>query len=244
MRAGKPSGILWEMPGKIPSAFEDLLRAKGLSLQAASQLAGSDDLLRDLYRRRKARTLRTDTLARLATGLDLPMDELARVMGLAAAPPPRIVRAPEGWELPVRYAVQAGSWLEEDESAQALPPGPAIAADPRYRAQQWLEEVRGDSVDRIAPEGSVVQVADWVDLGLEPQTGQIVVVRRTRAQGALRERSLKVVKRTGRRIELWPNSTNPRWSEPLVLVDDGANADDVTVELAGLVIWVHRPLTR
>jgi hypothetical protein len=229
------------MTGRLPVAFDELLRAKGLTLNSASLLAGSEDLLRDLYRRRKARTLRTDSLARLAAGLEVPMDELARIMGLADAPPP--LHAPLGRDaiLPVRHKVRAGSWLEEDDTAQDHANGPAVAPDARFPVDQWLEEVEGDSVDELAPEGSFVQVAAWEGLGLTPTTGQIVVVQRTRDQGALRERSIKVVRRQGRRIELWPKSTNPRWNQPLVLVEDPSRADETTVALAGLVIWVHRP---
>jgi hypothetical protein len=231
------------MTGRIPLAFEELLRAKGLSLNAASQLAGSEDLLRDLYRRRKARTLRTDSLARLAAGLEVPMDELARIMALADAPPPLLPKLGPEATLPVRHKVRAGSWLEEDDTGQEPVTGPAVAPDPRYPVDQWLEEVEGDSVDELAPEGSFVQVAAWEGLALTPATGQIVVVQRTRDQGALRERSIKVVRRQGRRIELWPKSTNPRWNQPLVLVDDPTRAEETTVSLAGLVIWVHRPFT-
>ena len=238
LRAGLSSGTVVDMDSRAPPAFVQLMQAKGYpALEALSKEIGDPGLLAKLFAR-KERSMRTNKLGLLAGLLETPMDDLARLMGLAhAQDSPVMIRS----GLPVSYAAQAGYFVEEDETRDAeavtmMPWGP----DPRYRARQWLEEVRGDSVDRIAPDGSIVQVADWLDLGFDqPRTGQVVIVRRTRAQGALRERSIKVAHRVGDTIELRPDSSNPRWQSPLLLSEGD---DEVTVEIAGLVIWVHRPL--
>lgn len=246
------------MAQRIPPQFEALLKSKGLTLNAASKLAGGEDLLRDLFRRKKARTLGSDKLARLAQALDITMDDLASVMELADAPGERSefqvidggkvhylsdaageAAIPGRKPLHVEHRVQAGMWVEEDDFTQDRLSGPAVYADPNHPRPQWLELVSGDSVDQIAPEGSYVHVVDWAAIDREPREGELVIVKRTRLEGLLAERSVKQVRRTKGQIELWPASNNPRWNAPLIL--DGAE-DGVTVQIAGLVIWVHRPL--
>lgn len=107
---------------------------------------------------------------------------------------------------------------------------------PRYRDfQQWLEEVIGDSMDKLILPGRLVHVVDAIDLGYSPADGDIVVVERRRA--GLRERTLKQVEVTGRRVLLWPRSNNPKWQEPidvsLVLREP---SDDIEVQIVGLVV--------
>lgn len=222
-------------------------------------MAGGDDLLRDLFRRKKARSLGTGKLGRLAMALDVRMDELARIMELTDAPdsgdiqyqiidgaiilPLRDAGAapdiPSRTPLLLEHRVQAGMWVEEDDFTQDRLSGPAVYADPNHPRPQWLELVSGDSIDRIAPEGSYVHVVDWRAIDREPRDGELVIVKRTRLEGLLAERSVKQVRKVKGRVELWPASNNPKWSQPLIL--NGAE-DGVTIQIAGLVIWVHRPL--
>ncbi len=229
------------MSNALARNIQDVLREKNITPYAAAKGAGlGGSYVRDILRG-NSKSPKTEQLMALAAFLEVPLERLT-----SGAPelrvPARLSARGRADRLPVRHVVQAGAWIEEDDQPQAPRLGPPIISDPAWAAEQWLEEVRGDSMDRIAPEGAVVQVADWADLGIEPRHGQVVVVQRVRAQGALRERSIKVVRISGDRIELWPDSTNPRWQTPLVLALDGADEDDIEVMLAGLVIWVHRPM--
>lgn len=233
---------LRDVKSPLARNIEEVLREKGIKPRTASVGAGlGPSFVRDIFNER-AIAPGIDNLQALADYLEVPLVRLTAGTGgrprIAASSRP----AASVDRLPIRHVVQAGNWIEEDEAVQAPRFGPVLVQDPKYRASQWLEEVRGDSMDQIAPEGSLVQVADWADLGLEPKSGQIVVVQRTRLGGALRERSLKVVHRIGDEIELRPKSSNPRWRAPLVLVNDGEDIDDISVGIAGLVIWVHRPI--
>jgi SOS-response transcriptional repressor LexA len=141
--------------------------------------------------------------------------------------------------LPVRHKVQAGHWIEVDLSEQDFPSPPRAARpDPQFASwPQWLELVVGDSVDREIPPGHFAHVVDSIEMGYAPHDGDFVVVERRRAQGRLRERSIKQVAIKGGRVELWPRSHNPEWNKPLILSHP---EEGVEVEIVGLVIGAYR----
>lgn len=236
---------------QYPKAFLEMLTEAGFtSPHAAAVAAGNPDMLRDLARA-KSRVLRTDSLHALATVLNRSMEDVSTALGIAeqfqqgSYATSTTVRAPvrQGPVLPVRYVVQAGAWLEVDEAAQERIASPPVAADPGYpRDVQWLELVRGDSVDLFYPEGVFVHVVDAVAIGYAPRHEDFVVVERKRQQGGLTERSLKQIAKKSRKIELWPRSRNPKWKGPLELRSD--NEDDTTVEIAALVLGGYLPARR
>lgn len=160
-----------------------------------------------------------------AAGLDLPQ-------GLAVAPAgPASVD-----DLPMIGPIQAGKWAEIDETVQDEPVFFSVVADRRYpHARQWLREVRGDSMNArgIMP-GHLAHIVDITDAGVNLNTGMIVEVTRLRDGGALREITLKEVEVGPEGMKLWPRSTNPRWSEAVVL-DDGASGD-IEVHVTGLLL--------
>lgn len=230
---------------QYPKAFLDMLAAAGFSSpHAAAVAAGRPDMLRDLARG-KSRVLRTDSLQALASALGRSMEEVADALELPQQPRNTEMRWTPIWpgaELPVRYAVQAGAWLEVDEAAQARIPSPPVTADPRFpRDAQWLELVRGDSADLFFPEGSFVHVVDAITIGYAPRHEDFVVVERKREQGGLIERSLKQIALVRRKVELWPRSRNPKWKAPLDLF---AESEDDTIEIAALVLGGYLPARR
>lgn len=139
-------------------------------------------------------------------------------------------------ELPVIGPVQAGAWLEVDDTGQDEPPTMAVALDPRYpHARQWLREVKGDSMNaRGIQPGDFAHLVDFGGAGVELRSGQVVEVTRIRAGGALREVTLKEVEITPDAILLWPRSSNPKWTEPVRL--DNGDGEDVEVQVTGLLI--------
>jgi SOS-response transcriptional repressor LexA len=137
--------------------------------------------------------------------------------------------------LAVRYRVEAGPWREVEDMAMAYGEHD-VPVPPRFAGfAQWLEEVVGDSMDRLIQPGRLVHVIDAIDMGYTPADGDIVVVERERA--GLRERTLKQVEITGRRVLLWPRSSNPRWQQALD-VSSGLREDpsEIIVQVVGLVI--------
>lgn len=141
----------------------------------------------------------------------------------------------------VRDRVQAGAWLLADDSDQSEPVRMPAIPDPRYpHADQWLAHVAGDSVNKLNIfDGDLVQVVDAIAIGYHPRSGDVVEVERLRADGAERELTIKQIEIGADGIQLWPRSTNPRWTEPLGLTD-GANDANVEVHIRGLVIGMMR----
>lgn len=160
-----------------------------------------------------------------AAGLDLPQ-------GLAVAP----MAAPSTDELPLIGPIQAGKWAEIDETNQDEPLLLSVIADRRYpHARQWIRQVRGDSMNaRGVMPGHYAHIVDITDAGVNLNSGMIVEVTRSRDGGALREITLKEVEIGPDGMRLWPRSTNPRWSDPVVL--DGGHNGDIEVQITGLLL--------
>lgn len=230
-------------------AFLEMLGHAGFATPyAAAKAAGAPDMLRDVARG-KSRTVRSDSLAALAAVLGRSVEEVSDALGLRSREPqanremPTRLPVRSAPLLPVRYEVKAGAWIERDELAQAPMKGPPVSADPAYPADaQWLELVRGDSMDLFYPEGSWVHVIDAIAIGYQARDEDFVTIERKRQQGGLIERSLKQVALKRGKVELWPRSRNPRWNGPLPL---GAPRDDEDeVRIAALVIGGYLPARR
>jgi hypothetical protein len=142
--------------------------------------------------------------------------------------------------LEVRYRAQAGNWAEvEDLSSVSVDPG-AVSPHPAFAQwPQWLELVEGDSADRKIKPGAFAHVVDAIEMGYAARHGDWVIVERRRDNGRYRERSIKQVEIVAGRVELWPRSTNPRWSSPLVLGDGAEGDETVEVEIVGYVIGAY-----
>lgn len=76
------------------------------------------------------------------------------------------------------------------------------------------------------------------------RVGDLVVVERRRGGGLLRERTIKEVAFNARgKMELWPRSTNPKWSQPIVLNGGVKPGEDLEVEIVGLVVGSYASFT-
>jgi transcriptional regulator with XRE-family HTH domain len=229
----------------LRSRIQERLVATEQSSQGAALKAGlSRDFVRDLLSG-KSRHPRADTLMKLARALECDPGYL---LGLMEAPngSRKGDKARSGaFRLPIRYEAAAGSWLAVDDLSQDEPPSaPAIEIKGYARAPQWLERVRGDSMDRLMPSGALAHVVDAIALGYAPRHGDVVVVLRSRAQGAFLERTVKQVELgPGGAVELWPRSHNPRWREALSLTAGADPAGDLSVEIVGKVVQAYLPLT-
>lgn len=206
----------------------------GMTANAASVAAGLPrDAIRDILSG-KSQNPRADTIMKIARALRV--DPTYLLLGSKEGKTKDTPRVEEVI-LPVRYTVAAGAWKEEPDYADespafhSVPPAKGLEHYP-----QWLESVEGDSMDKVIPAGSLVHVVDAIAMHYQPADGDVVVVERTRAQGALRERSLKQLK-LERDGQLWlvPRSHNARWKDALTLAP-AETSDDVTVQVVGLVI--------
>ena len=166
-------------------------------------------------------------------------DDAGRAAPAAPTPrPPRRPLPPGPEPLPYRGRAAAGLWVEDE--AELTDEGHApFAADPRFPpAAQYSLAQEGDSLNEIYPPGVLVHVVarDAYSAWIRP--GDLVVLARRR--GGLLERSVKELRAdvTGR-LQAWPRSTNPRWSEALDLAADLDDGDVVTIE--GVVIGAYVP---
>ena len=153
----------------------------------------------------------------------------------------RLNAAPGLQMLPIRFRVQAGAWLRADVYAtQDYGEGP-IPADPRIPAHaQWLEEVVGESMNNIIAPGLLVHVVDPITAGYTPRDGDLVIIERTRRQGAEIERSIKRVWRAGDGWEFRGDSSIAEFNDPIPLI--AADNDDTDeVRIAG---WVRHAIRR
>ena len=144
---------------------------------------------------------------------------------------------PEVTTLPLIGPIQAGAWLEVDDSGQTPPERVPALLDRRYpHARQWLRSVQGDSMNlKGIEDGDLAHIVDFIGAGLALANEQIVEVSRFRFGGALREVTLKQVEiLPGGRILLWPRSSNPAWKDPLDLGD--GSEQDIEVQVTGLLV--------
>ena len=135
--------------------------------------------------------------------------------------------------------VAAGSWLEVPEVQENLLDRVPVAPDTRYSADaQYALRVRGNSIDKLAPDGSIIACVDIAAAGIEPRVDNLVCVERRR--GSLVETSVKRVKRGRKGLELWPESNDPQ-QKPLLMAD---GKSETTVEIKALVIGFYIPIAR
>jgi transcriptional regulator with XRE-family HTH domain len=211
------------------------LQEIGMSREGAARLAGrSRDFIRNLEKNPDKPTIpRADHLFALARVLQCAPGYLLGESEDVGSPPSK--RPVHTRLLEVRYRVEAGPWREVEDMTESYGQH-EVPVSLRYASfPQWLEEVVGDCLDKLILPGRLVHVVDAIELGYSPADGDIVVVERRRA--GLRERTLKQVEITGRRIMLWPRSNNPKWQEPLdVSLVLREASDDIEVEIVGLVV--------
>jgi transcriptional regulator with XRE-family HTH domain len=194
----------------------------------------------------KSRDPGTDTLSKIAAQLGVGLDTLLEANGETATRRAQIVpRA-----LPVRYRVQAGLWYEvdnhsqfelRDDERQLYESQGAVVPHGRYAEwPQWLEIISGDSINLKAPDGTLAHVVDALEMGYEAASGDWVVVERRRAQGGLRERTVKQVEIVKGKVRLMPRSSNPKWADPVNYLNGNANQnDEIEVEIVGKVIGFY-----
>lgn len=214
--------------------LRELIKEHKTTARAVSrELGGNDTLLRDILSG-KSRNARGDTLPKIAAFFGVDVSEL--LIDDSDAPRPRS-STPSMTALPLLGKVQAGAWLELDDTSQEEPQMLSAALDRRYpQARQWLREVEGDSMNarNIFP-GDLAHIVEIVGSGVNLNSGMIVEVTRYRAGGSLREITLKEVDvADSGQITLWPRSSNPKWQDPVKLTDD--SDQDVQVEITGLLL--------
>lgn len=171
---------------------------------------------------------------------DTTIQKIADAMRKQPPEPPSTTHLPRAHSLPTVEVVgtaAAGLWkdvsiIAEDYGHEIIP----VVESPRYAGyEQYALLVEGNSINRVIQDGEYAICVGWGDLGIEPTNGQLVHVERSR--GGLHEVTIKKVMVTGAGVELWPDSSDPRFQTPVDLAHDD---DDTEVRIRGLVIGKFR----
>lgn len=239
MRVGRFPAIVTAMDAQWKQRLTELMELRGTNMRAVSVKAGlGATAVRDMLKRDRMPAV--DSFAAVADALECSLDWLVSGQGQSPLDTdtliPKDIHAP-----PVVGEVQAGVWREpglfEDEDIPTLP----MVMDPSYRSiPQYAWRVVGNSMNRVAEHGSYVVGVRYIDLGRSPETGELAVIQRQR--GPTAEYTLKRVVRRGREIALEPESTDPRFQEPIWLKSAAEAGEEV--EATHLVLLVAKPVTK
>lgn len=133
--------------------------------------------------------------------------------------------------------VAAGLWREGSATFATFTE--PVAAHPDYPAHaQRLYRVSGSSINRVAANGEYLHAVNIHEAGLQPENGDLVVVRRSEHGKA--EYTAKTLVFTGGRWVLRPESTDPDWQTDIEVKGDGG----VEVEITDIVIAKWSPIAR
>ncbi|MFB9942799.1 LexA family protein [Gluconobacter oxydans] len=222
-----------------PSAaiIEQMMKAQNTNPKRLAKEAGvGPTYVRDIIEGRSLDP-KTGKLTQIATALGCKLDDL---LGKGSS-----ITPVHTTQIEVRGDVQAGVWREAIEWPQAdwyaitVPLDTAFAGLHRYGLL-----VKGDSMDKVFPDGSIAVVINLADLGRMPKTGEVVVaVHRSKTSDEF-EATVKAVQvlESGEMI-LWPQSTNPDFATPLRIpagaCEHDAGMPDVFIQ--ALVVASYRP---
>lgn len=226
-----------------------LLAERGLSdrkacLQAREiNPAVGVDFIRDM--RRRGHPPRADKLNALAQALHVSPLELSSLVDGSASKKTNSLQPIHTTQIEVRGDVQAGVWRDAMEWPRADWYAITVPLDAAYAGlHRYGLLVKGDSMNKVFPDGSVVVVINLSDLGRMPHTGEIVVaVQRSKTTSDF-EATVKAVQvRDNGEMILWPQSTNPDFTVP-VRVPVAGNEHDAgmpDVFIQALVVASYRP---
>lgn len=220
--------------------LEDLLRERGRSARDVSLKAGlGATAIKDILSG-KSRDPGIGTMIQIAHELGVDLNDLFVVPMEEHASAEPAYRAMAEVRLPIRHEVAAGGFIERDDVRQQSYGFVTVRpVRPYDQYSQWLERVVSDSMDKLIPPGSLIHVVDAIELRYKPRAGDVVVVERRRAQGALVERTVKQIGFLDNgRLALFPRSHNPNYRA--FTVDE--THEDVEVVIVGLVIRSYQML--
>ncbi|MEM1047475.1 MAG: helix-turn-helix domain-containing protein [Pseudomonadota bacterium] len=215
------------------NAFKAARLAAGLTQEELAERAGVSRITVNRIERRGVLTHKQAELYAPLLNVD------PRTLILGAVPSDHYESRPGAiTTVPVIGEVAAGIWLEVDVFDEPrFEPVPAVLDD-RYPAEsQFALIVRGPSINKTAEDGAILLCVS-LDSGLTINDGDLVIVERTRAQGAMVETTAKFVRRLKDGYELWPHSTDPRYQEPIFISEDGTDGD-VSIGIKARVLSIN-----
>lgn len=141
----------------------------------------------------------------------------------AAAPMIHREFVPVGFQtVMVRGEVEAGVWREAYEwPGDEWQPITVPTGGPYDPKDLFALRVRGSSMDKRYPEGSMVVCVPLWRVGRQPRNGEDVVVERHDATGKVEATVKELEIKPDGKLLLWPRSSHPRYQTPFELPADG-----------------------
>ncbi|WP_169926429.1 LexA family protein [Gluconobacter albidus] len=152
------------------------------------------------------------------------MARLEKEFGASGHQDVRLVPSNSCELVPMVGKIQAGVWQSGDMfSQEGYSEYISITPDDRYPGiKRWAFRVQGDSMDLLYPSGTIVIAISYCDIARPPKTGDKVIA--IRQENGLEEATLKEIEiKDDGRVVLWPRSTNPEFSQAIVIPPSGVN---------------------
>lgn len=136
--------------------------------------------------------------------------------------------------IPVIGIVRAGLWQDVEAGDSSL--FEQVPAAPDAPTEwQFAYKVEGTSLNRTALPGDILICLDVIKSLVDIKDRDLVIVELSRFGGQILERTAKRVRKTITGYELWPESDDPAYQEPIVL--DGTD-DGHEYRIAAKVLWI------
>ena len=170
--------------------------------------------------------------------------ELPQIARYLEVDPPALVPRDESTEpsierIKVRGLVQAGVFREASEEELSDEIYVTVLRDPRYEAQHmFVLKIVGQSINKQAADGSYVVCLSVFHAPRRPHHGDWVIVRAMDHGRA--ETTVKQLRVTDGVHELWPDSTDQRYQQPIVV----GSQNGQSVEIIAFVTEFIKPATR
>lgn len=244
--------------GTLASRVQRRLDHAGKSARAVSLATKLSDAFVLNILNGKSKSPRAANLAKLAAVLETTSEWLLEGKGPEVVAENVTERVSSAKEPPVPVLsgglrvlgdVAAGRFLSLDSAVdETVYEWAPITPHPSYpEGAQYGLVVRGTSINQIALDGDILHCVDIQASGHMPQNGELVIVEQIHLGGHMRERTAKVLKEVGdeRFVELWPDSDDPKWQEPILVphrVYSHHVEPDLKVEIRAFVIGSYRPM--
>lgn len=230
--------------------LEERMNAKGAKqAPLAKSLGLSESFIRDIVRG-KTKSPQASNLDILATALETTSDYLLGKTDQVGISAPAIAVPSK----PITYGgkVQAGAFISvddyfsQDDEHTRVPD--FVTPHPRFpKARQYAWQVVGNSMDEVDIKDGMwvvgIESVDYIDQYREIESGQFVIVERSRNGGSERETTVKEARFYRDRMELIPRSSDPTFLSIVVPHDQEADPDQEIVKILAVVISAYRDFT-
>ncbi|QDH14080.1 helix-turn-helix domain-containing protein [Formicincola oecophyllae] len=234
-------------PSPLAERVAKRMKALNLNQATVARTAGvSRTFVSGLLSGKSTSEPRRSNVERLAKVLKCSVQELYYGEQNPAPLPPTRGSMPTR-QIEVRGSVQAGLFTDALEWSPLDWFSITSPAEDGYPANchRYGLLVRGASMNRLFPEGSIISVIDFDELGREPQTGEcVVVLRRSETSNAFEATVKAYQRRPDGTILLWPRSDDPEFQNPFIIPPISADFNDQAaapdIRIAAVVVCAVR----